>query len=233
MLRLEHVCVDQPVPGSRRQCRRILHDISLAIRHGESVAVVGPSGGGKSTLAAAIVGLIRPNSGALTFINGDPSSDRYAPGREMQLVFQDFAASLDPRWPVACHYRRAVAGLRPASGRRAAERTASALLEQVGLDRKPGHGPARQAVRRPEAARGTGAALAARPRLLILDEATASLDAAARDQILALLEVLREDTGLSMMLISHDAAAVSRLADRVLVLDAGRLGSRSTLDPAA
>ena len=179
MLRLEHVGVDLPVPGSRRQCRRILHDINLEIGHGESVAVVGPSGGGKSTLAAVIVGLVRPNSGRIVFTNRDPAADRCAPGREVQFVFQDFAASLDPRWPVAAIIAEPLLAYRLASSRRAAERTASALLERVGLDRNlatvlPGRlsGGQKQRV-------ALARALAARPRLLILDEATASLDVAS------------------------------------------------------
>jgi ABC-type dipeptide/oligopeptide/nickel transport system ATPase subunit len=108
------------------------------VREGEAVAVAGPSGGGKSTLAAVIAGLLQPNSGRVLFAGRDLVAARRASGptagREIQLVFQDHAGSLDPSWRVGAIVAEPLLAHGLAESRRAARATAAALLERVGLD---------------------------------------------------------------------------------------------------
>ncbi|MFZ1430563.1 MAG: ATP-binding cassette domain-containing protein [Geminicoccaceae bacterium] len=229
LLRLQDVCVERTMAdgrvGSRPCRRRILHEICMQIGHDESVAVVGASGSGKSTLVAAIVGLVRPSSGQILFDQRDLLSGRFPATREIQLVFQDHAGSLDRRWQVSAIIAEPLRAYGLVADRRAAERQALELLDRVGLDRalasaRPGmlSGGQQQRV-------ALARALAARPRLLILDEVTSALDGATRTEILDLLNEWRRDTGLSMLVISHDPAVVARLADRVLTLTDGHLTS--------
>ncbi len=226
LLRLQDVCVERPVTDGRlesRSRRRILHEICMWVGHDESVAVVGGSGSGKSTLAAAIAGLVRPSSGQILFDHRDLLSGRFTATREIQLVFQDHAGSLDRRWPVSAIIAEPLRAFGLVADHRAAERQALELLERVGLDHglasaRPGmlSGGQQQRV-------ALARALAARPRLLVLDEVTSALDEATRTEILDLLNEWRQRTGLSMLVISHDPAVVARLADRVLSLSNGRL----------
>jgi peptide/nickel transport system ATP-binding protein len=227
LLRLQDVCVERTLADGRfgsRPCRRlILHEICMQVARDESVAVIGDSGSGKSTLAAAIVGLVRPSSGQILFDQRDLLSGRFAATREIQLVFQDHVGSLDRRWPVSAIVAEPLRAYGLVANRRAAERQALELLDRVGLDH-------RLASARPGMLSGgqqqrvtLARALAARPRLLILDEVTSALDGATRSEIIDLLHEWRRGTGLSMLVISHDPAVVARLADRTLTLTDGRL----------
>jgi ABC-type glutathione transport system ATPase component len=203
-------------------------DVSFSVPAGESLAIVGESGSGKTTIARMIVGLERPTSGAITACGHDRSRparsarDRRRRGGEVQIVFQDPYTSLDPRQSAADaidEVLRLHHGWAPA---RRAERVAE-LVSLVGLDE-------RQAQALPRALSGgqrqrvaIARALAAEPRVLLLDESVAALDVSIQAQVLNLLADIRDSTGVSYILISHDLAVVRQLAEHAIVLWRGRV----------
>jgi microcin C transport system ATP-binding protein len=222
--------------GSTR--RRLLADVDLELMPGETLAVMGPSGSGKSTLAAALVGLLQPQAGRILLDGRDLVEARRlsrAPvaGRELQLVPQDHAGSLDPCWRVEAIVAEPILAHGLAAGRPAALAIARSLLGDVGLEPP-------LATMRPAALSGgqlqrvaLARALAARPRLLILDEPTSALDEATRDAILDLLATIRARSGLSLLVITHDELVARRLASRVLILAGGSLREAGTTAPPA
>jgi ABC-type glutathione transport system ATPase component len=203
-------------------------DVSFSVPAGQSLAIVGESGSGKTTIAKMIVGLERPTSGTITACGHDRSRparsarDRRRRGGEVQIVFQDPYTSLDPRQSAAGaidEVLRLHHGWPPA---RRAERVAE-LVSLVGLDE-------RQAQALPRALSGgqrqrvaIARALAAEPRVLLLDESVAALDVSIQAQVLNLLADIRDSTGVSYILISHDLAVVRQLAEHAIVLWRGRV----------
>ena len=206
--------------------------VELAIDAGEVVALVGESGCGKSTLARLIVGLALPQAGQVLLEGSTVVDavrvDRQRLSRAVQIVFQDPYLSLNPRLSVGrsvaepLDAQGVLAGSRAQRGRERRRRVAE-LLEGVGL-------PASDAGRRPAELSGgarqrvaIARALALRPRLLVLDEPVSSLDASIAAQVMALLAELRARDGLAYLLISHDLATVGEAADRIAVMDGGRI----------
>ena len=200
---------------------RVVDGVSLAIAPGETLGLVGASGSGKTTLARSLVGLVPPSGGALLVDGADPA-------RTVQIVFQDPYLSLDPRLSVAASIVEPLAIHRVGGASRADRRAHRArrsgeLLAAVGLHPQIG-------ARRPAQLSGgerqrvaIARALALEPRLLVLDEPISSLDPSIGARIMDLLAGLRAERGLSYLLISHDLAAVASAADRVAVMDAGRI----------
>jgi ABC-type glutathione transport system ATPase component len=206
-------------------------DVSFALRHGRSLAIVGESGAGKTTIARMIVGLERPTSGTITACGHDRSRpprsarDRRRRGREVQIVFQDPYTSLDPRQNAEAALDEV---LRLHHGWAAEHRRAriTELTDLVGLD-------TRQARALPRALSGgqrqrvaIARALAAQPAILILDESVAALDMSIQAQILNLLADIRDQTPISYILISHDLAVIRQLTDETLVLHRGTVIER-------
>ena len=200
--------------------------VSLAIGRGECVGLVGESGCGKSTLARAMLGLEMPTAGSVTVLGRRLDvHDRVmmrALRRLLQLVPQDAGASLTPQRTVRSLLVEAleVHGHTPGAP---AQRRAEQLLQEVGLDPALG-------ARRPTALSSgerqrvaIARALAPQPDLLVCDEPVANLDAAAREPLLAMLDRLRDERGLALVLISHDLGVVRRLASRVAVMYLGRI----------
>ncbi|OLT09927.1 MULTISPECIES: ABC transporter ATP-binding protein [unclassified Kocuria] len=201
--------------------------IDFDIHRGRTVSLVGESGSGKSTVANALMHLVEPSAGTVLLDGRDITSVRgkelKALRRRIAMVFQDPFASLDPRQ----HVSRAVeeplevhglGGDRAGRRRRVAE-----LFELVGLsgrflDRYPHElsGGQRQRV-------SIARALAGEPDLIILDEATASLDVSVQAQIMNLLNRLQGELGLTYLFIAHDLAVVEHMSDHVLVMYLGRL----------
>jgi oligopeptide transport system ATP-binding protein len=209
-----------------------VEDVSLRVRSAGSLAIVGESGSGKTTVAKMIVGLERPTAGTIHACGRDRSTpastttERRSRGREVQIVFQDPYTSLDPRQTVERTldeilrlHRRDL----DADGRRARVRD---LGELVGLD-------ARQLRALPRSLSGgqrqrvaIARALAAEPRVLILDESVAALDVSIQAQVLNLLADIRDETGISYVLISHDLAVVRQLTEETIVMWRGAVVER-------
>ena len=190
--------------------------VSVTLRAGEVLGIVGRSGSGKSTLARLLAGMEQPDAG--TVVLGDGGRPR--PGFVMP-VFQDPVASLDRRWPL---WRTLTEPLR-ARGERlrrtAAERAAVNMLQRVGLGGiDPARRPATLSVGQAQRV-AIARALAARPGLLVADEPTAALDVATTAEIIALLRELADD-GTAVVVVTHDRERITGYADRVLALRSGR-----------
>ncbi|MFD0899870.1 dipeptide ABC transporter ATP-binding protein [Actinomadura sediminis] len=201
---------------------RAVDGVTFDVRRGETLALVGESGCGKTTVLMEIARLARPRSGRITVLGEDTGALRRARRRELrrdvQLVFQDPDASLNPRMRV----RAIIAEPLTAHGLPARERVRE-LLDLVGLeprhaDRRPGElsGGQRQRV-------AIARALALEPRLLLLDEPVAALDANVQGRVLNVLRELRSRLGVASVFVAHDLAAVHRVADRAAVMHAGRI----------
>jgi oligopeptide transport system ATP-binding protein len=201
--------------------------VTLDVREGESLGIVGETGSGKSTLARILLNLLEPTSGVVRWRGEDVTHARGARLAELrrarQLVFQDPSSSLNPRKTVGAAIADpfAIHGLLPERAARA--RRVAELLEQVGLEpalanRYPHElsGGMRQRV-------GIARAVALGPRLLVADEPVSALDVSIQAQILTLLRELRRELGLTLVLISHDLAVVRHMCERVAVMHEGRL----------
>jgi len=206
---------------------RAVDGVSLTVRQGETLGVVGESGSGKSTLARAVLRLIRPTSGVVLVMGRDiAEADRRAlraARRDLQIVFQDPLASLDPRMTIGDSIAEPLRVHRPAFDRAAREAEAVAMMTRVELD--PGlinryphelSGGQNQRV-------GIARAMILNPKLAICDEAVSALDVSIRAQIIDLLISLQAQMGLAMIFVSHDLAVVREISHRVLVLYRGRV----------
>ncbi|GHG05680.1 ABC transporter ATP-binding protein [Streptomyces zaomyceticus] len=211
---------------------RAVDGVDLDIGAGEIVALVGESGCGKTTLARSLLGLVRPTSGSVAF-DGRPLS--YSAGalkayrKRAQLVLQDPSGSLNPRHTV---YDAVAEGLR-IHGFAGDEREAVAgALARAGL--RP---PERFFLRYPHELSGgqrqrvvIAGALVLEPELIVADEPVASLDASVRGEILALLLRLRDELGLSALVVTHDLGLAWNIADRVAVMYLGRVVETGTVE---
>ncbi|MGL4437741.1 MAG: ABC transporter ATP-binding protein [Bosea sp. (in: a-proteobacteria)] len=211
---------------SKEPLVRAVDDVSLEIRRGETFAIVGESGCGKSTLARLLLRLIEPDAGQVIFNGTDVTAARpealRALRRDMQIVFQDPFSSLNPRMTVGELVAEPIITHGLAKGADVAREVAH-MLALVGL--LPDHatryphefsGGQRQRI-------GIARALASRPTLVLGDEPVSALDVSIRAQIINLLEDLRAELGLTMLLVSHDLGVVRHTADRVAVMYLGEI----------
>jgi peptide/nickel transport system ATP-binding protein len=203
---------------------RAVDTVSFSLASAECLALVGPSGCGKSTLARIIVGLDRATAGSVrlsgtTYHGSDlPKTLR----RDMSLVFQDPFGSFNPRLTLADSLAEPLR-LEPELNARAMRARLLESVEEVGLD-------AGMLARYPHEFSGgqrqrlaIARALVTRPKLVVLDEPVSALDASVRGEVLALLARLQADHGLTYLMISHDLEMVKAMADRVLIMEAGRI----------
>lgn len=210
--------------GGSRTDVQALRGVDLDLQAGRTLAVVGESGGGKSTLARCIAGLDRPTSGEI-FFRGERITDSATLHRHIQLIFQDPGASLNPRFSVAEALEEPIA-IRGENCTSVAER-----LRHVGLpetlsgrstSQLSGGQKARLALARALAALGDSGA----PAVLILDESLASLDLSVQAQTINLLVDLQDQHGLAYILIAHDLRLAAHMADEVAVIFDGQIVER-------
>jgi peptide/nickel transport system ATP-binding protein len=213
-----------------RKEKQLLHavdGVSFDIKRGETLALVGESGCGKSTVARLLVGLYDTSRGSVTF-EGKPLSflktDAGRPLRQkMQMIFQDPYASLNPRWRVGKIVAEPIREHGLVKGDEAINARVGELLSQVGLN------PA-DAVKYPHQFSGgqrqrisIARALATQPDFLVCDEPTSALDVSVQAQVLNIMKDLQKKFGLTYLFISHNLAVVHHIADRVGVMYLGKI----------
>ena len=213
---------------------RAVESVSLSIHPGEVVGIVGESGSGKSTLARAALRLVRPEAGHIVWLGNSlealPAYQLRPVRRDMQLVFQDPLASLDPRMTVADIVAEPLRVHRRDLDDATRRQIAAEILLRVGLGRnllaRYPHELSGGQAQRVAIAR----AMVLQPKLLVCDEAVSALDVSVQAQILALLQDLKREYQTAILFISHNLAVVRQLCDRVLVLYLGRMMEEGTTE---
>lgn len=201
-------------------------DVSLAVRRGETLALVGESGCGKSTLGRVLLRLLEPTAGQVFFegreITALPAEAMRKLRSEMQIIFQDPFASLNPRMTVRRIIAEPIRLHAVAHGREVQDRVEN-LMRTVGLredwaDRYPHEfsGGQRQRI-------GIARALAGGPKLIIGDEPVSALDVSIQAQVINLLEELKQRFGLTLVIVAHDLAVIRHMSDRVAVMYLGEI----------
>ncbi|MHC4953581.1 MAG: ABC transporter ATP-binding protein [Planctomycetota bacterium] len=223
LLRVEGLEVHFP---TTRGTVRAVDGVSFDLQAGETLGLVGESGCGKSTTARGITRLLDPTGGRVLFEGNDlahaTDKELRATRQDMQMIFQDPYASLDPRMTVRDIIAEPIQNFRIARGKKVRERVWE-LLERVGLD--PGFdvryphefsGGQRQRI-------GVARALAVNPTLILCDEPVSALDVSIQAQVVNLLEDLQSELGLAYLFISHDLSVVRHVSDRIAVMYLGRI----------
>jgi len=240
LLVAKDVVVEFPVKGRRKEPFRALKGVSLDIGAGRTVGLVGESGSGKTTLGRAILGLVRPTSGSITFRGeetvGASAGRRRALTKHMQVVFQDPYSSLDPTMTVRDTLLEPFLAHRIGS-RQEGIAKARRLIDHVALptttlERFPREfsGGQRQRI-------AIARAMMVDPALVVCDEPVSALDVSTQTQVIELLRALQDETGVAYLFISHDLTLVREISDSVSVIYRGDiveegdpevLGSRPT-----
>ncbi|KSU66070.1 ABC transporter ATP-binding protein [Arthrobacter sp. NIO-1057] len=212
---------------------RAVDDVSFDVQRGETLAVVGESGCGKSTIAKSIMRLIKPAHGQILLDGTDLvalNDKQLRPlRRKFQMVFQDPYGSLDPSHSAE---QIITEPLRIHKEGTPSERTKEALrlLDRVGLPETALHKRANEFSGGQRQRIGIARALASKPELLVCDEATSALDVSVQAQVLKLLSEIQADTGISYVFITHNLGVVQEISQRVMVMQRGKLVELGTTE---
>ena len=213
---------------------RAVDDVSFEIQQGKTLALVGESGCGKTTLGKSLLNLI-PSSGGRVTINGITlneltGEDLRQQRANIQIVFQDPFSSMNPRMLVGDIIAEGIKALRPSVNETERNNLVQELLQQVDL-------PTDSALRYPHEFSGgqrqricIARALAVNPKLIVCDEPTSALDVSVQAQIIQLLKSLQEQKGLSYLFITHDLSVVAEIADEVAVMYQGKIIEQGNVD---
>ena len=230
LLEVEHLKLYFPVRAGALVSRTVdyvhaVDDVSFSLAEGETLGIVGESGCGKTSLSRTIVRLLEPSEGALRFRGQDIAHagrrDLDPVRRQVQMVFQDPYASLNPRKRVGQIVGAPLKHHRPDDGE--PEQAVRRMLARVGLN--PEHinrfphefsGGQRQRI-------GVARALVVQPRLIILDEPVSALDVSIQAQVINLLDDLQDEFGLSYVFVAHDLSVVRHVSDRIAVMYLGKI----------
>lgn len=212
----------------------VLQDVSFELQPGEILGLIGESGAGKSTLGNAVLGLLAPGfsqtGGSIRFdgqaVDGLSNKDRMAiRGRRISAIFQDHTASLDPLMSVGSQIVETVRALDGNLTARQAKSRALDLMKKVGIQ-----DPDTRYSQHPHQFSGgqrqrivIAIALAGKPDIIVADEPTSALDATIQKQVLALLRKLTDETGVSILIVTHDMGVISEITDRVVVMRHGKI----------
>lgn len=232
MLALENVTLEYPKHG-RVPAFKAIDNASFTIHPGEIVGLVGESGSGKTTIARAAVGLLPVAGGSMKLngieLNGISRSDMAKLRKDIGIVFQDPGSSLNPRWPIG---ESIAEPLNLAGGftKEEISKRVEELLDQVELPRSfrnryPNElsGGQRQRI-------GIARALALEPKILVADEPTSALDVSVQKRVLELLLEIQQRLGFAVLFVTHDLALVDAIANRVVVLNHGKIVEQGTTD---
>jgi len=225
LLRIEDVTISYPARGWLKRSTPAVEGVSLSLAAGQTLGVVGESGSGKTTIARAVLRLLDCQAGRIWFKDHEVTAFKRVPKwyrREVQAVFQDPTASLNPAWTIEDIIAEPIRVHESTDGRLIRGRVAE-LLTQVGLEPE-------MAGRRPVAFSGgqrqrigIARALASRPSLIVCDEPVSALDVSTQSTIVNLLDDLQRETGVAYLFIGHDLALMRHVSDRLAVMRHGRL----------
>jgi ABC-type glutathione transport system ATPase component len=230
VLRIESLGKAYGRPGESTWAAR---DVSFTVKRGETVAVVGESGAGKTTIGRCVLGLTEPSEGRIVLDDTDLLTLGRRERRErlagVGAVFQDSSSSLNPRWPVERSVRHPL-DVRHRGKREERRRRAHGALERVGLGPKHAQRAPWQLSGGERQRAAIARSLVLEPRLVVLDEPTSALDVSVQAQIIDLLVELQRDSGTAFVFVSHDLAVVRAVSDHVVVMKEGRVVEQGPVD---
>ncbi len=227
MIDIENLCQGF---GSHRRWRQVLHDVSLAVPEGACYGLIGESGSGKSTVLRCVA---RLNKGWTGIIRVDGRNAEEVPRltwyTDIQMVFQDPYGSLHPKKTIGAILSEPLVIRKQPD----VEKRVTRILDQVGL-------PSRYRYRYPNQLSGgqrqrvaIARAMVVEPRVLLLDEPTSALDVSVQAEILNLFDDLREELGLTYLLVSHDLAVIEHMCEEFAVMRGGRIVEKMSRDDLA
>jgi len=209
--------------GFRPKAIEVLHGVSLSIGEGETLGVVGESGSGKTTIGRAVLGLVKPSGGRITFRGADIThaspKDRRTLSKDIQVVFQDPYTSLNPSLTVGDTLSEPLVVQGATAGE--ARSRVQMLLDQVGLPRDAAERLPREFSGGQRQRVAIARALAPEPKLIVCDEPVSALDLSTQARVMDLLIDIQRRTGVAYLFVSHDLAVVRHISHRVSVVYKG------------